>query len=81
MDYLLGPDLYSHAHGARFGTSLTCQMLQAKERLDLDNNELNAKQELLQQKADSYKPLLSSAGPVCTPLTVKDMSKKYPVIV
>ncbi|CAL8467895.1 g7433 [Coccomyxa elongata] len=43
---------------------LTLLLEEAKERLDLDKSELNAKQELLQQKADSYKPLLSSAGPV-----------------
>ncbi|BDA42436.1 hypothetical protein COCOBI_03-3260 [Coccomyxa sp. Obi] len=43
---------------------LTLLLEEAKERLELDRHELNTKQELLQQKADSYEPLLSSARPV-----------------
>ena len=69
-----GPDLGSYAHGARMDASYTCQLLQAKERLEFDKQELNTKQELLQQKADSYKPLISSASQVCNPLALKDMS-------
>jgi len=43
-----------------------CHCAQAQERLQSNRQELHEKEGVLQQKADSYKPIVSTAGPVRT---------------